>query len=258
LQNNIFSGLFVGQNLVVLKQVDSTNTYLKNLLSNSTPIAEGTVIMAEDQYAGRGQQQNRWHAEPGKNLTCSLLLKPTFLNPARQFQLNKLVSLAVADAAQKASGQPISIKWPNDIYWGDKKLGGILIENTLQGGVIKNAVVGIGLNVNQDVFPPDAPNPASVKQILHADYDLNTLLSDICSNIEAGYLRLKAGNEAELNERYLARLYRLNQQHTFVAGDEVFEGTITGVTEDGLLKVATANGERIFNLKEIQFLQPNK
>jgi len=130
LQNNIFSGLFVGQNLTVLKETGSTNNYLKDLLSNSKPVNEGTVIMAESQTAGRGQQQNRWHSEPFKNLTFSLLLQPKFLSLQQQFELTRAVSLGVITALQQATGANIQVKWPNDIYYGDKKLGGILIENS--------------------------------------------------------------------------------------------------------------------------------
>ena len=130
MQNNIFSGLFVGQNLISIKEVDSTNTFLKNLVANSKPVPEGTVIMAESQYAGRGQQQNGWHSEPGKNLTFSLLLNPAFLAVTDQFDLTRVVSLGVYDALEPILGNNLKIKWPNDIYYGDKKLGGIYYRAT--------------------------------------------------------------------------------------------------------------------------------
>ena len=254
MQNNIFSGLFVGQNLVVLKQVDSTNTYLKNILSNSKPVTEGTVIMAEDQYAGRGQQQNSWHTEAGKNLTFSLLLKPSFLQVSQQFELNRIVSLGVANALANAANDDVLIKWPNDIYWRDKKLGGILIENIVQGSRIKNSVIGIGLNINQESFQPDVPNPVSLKQILHKDYDLHLLLSDICSYIEAFYLQMKAGHFAPIKAQYLQKLYWFNQPGTFSDGVVDFTGTITGVTDEGLLLLNVDGKERSYNFKEIKFL----
>ena len=254
MQNNIFSGLFVGQNLVTLKEVGSTNNFLKELLSNSKPVAEGTVIMAESQYAGRGQQQNRWFSEAGKNLTFSLLLNPVFLPLMQQFELTRVVSLGVVSALQEVTGLPIQIKWPNDIYCGDKKLGGILIENLVQGGLIKNSVIGIGLNINQDAFPDDLPNAISLRQILHRDYDLKILLAEICSHIEAWYLKLKAGKGKELKEQYLHNLYRLNQASYFKADELIFKGTITGVRDNGLLIMNTETGEKEFNLKQIQFL----
>ncbi|GAA4336308.1 biotin--[acetyl-CoA-carboxylase] ligase [Mucilaginibacter gynuensis] len=254
MQNNIFSGLFVGQNLVTIKQIDSTNTFLKNLLSNSKPVPEGTVIMAEEQYAGRGQQQNGWHAEPGKNLTFSLLLNPSFLPVNQQFDLVRVVSLGVHNALKQHLGSLLKIKWPNDVYYADKKLGGILIENIVQGSTIKHAVVGIGINVNQDVFPAHVPNPASVKQILQRDYDLRLLLSEICSHIEAAYLRLKAGNVTEIREEYLAALYWLNEEREYKSNNSVFTGNITGVKENGLLVVNSDNRELMFDLKQIEFL----
>lgn len=255
MQNNINLGLFVGQNLLTLKEVDSTNNFLKNLLSNSKPVPEGTVIMAESQYAGRGQQQNQWHSEPGKNLTFSLLLKPTFLNAQNQFDLTRAISMGVYDALEPLLGEQLKIKWPNDIYYGDKKLGGMLIENLIQGSQIKNSVIGIGINVNQENFPADAVNATSVKQILHADYSLKVLLSEICRHIEAYYLNLKAEKIEFVRKTYLSRLYWLNELKRFKTNGEIFEGTIIAVKENGLLTIKSNNGtEAEFSLKEIEFL----
>lgn len=259
MQNNIFSGLFVGQNFVTLKQVDSTNNFLKDLLSNSKPLVDGTVIMAENQYAGRGQHQNGWHAEPGKNLTFSLLLKPAFLSITNQFDLVRAVSLGVFDALNPLLGDKLKIKWPNDIYYADRKLAGMLIENIVQGAQIKNAVVGIGLNVNQDEFPLHLPNPVSVKQILHQDYDLKALLSEICRHIEGYYLHLKAGKVSLIRDRYSERLYWLNELRSFKAQGTVFKGAITGVRENGMLVVkSNISEEKEFSLKEIEFLNNDK
>ncbi len=255
MQNNIFSGLFVGQNFLTLKEVDSTNNFLKELLSNSKPLPEGTVIMAENQYAGRGQQQNGWHTEPGKNLTFSILLKPHFLSITNQFDLIRAVSLGVFDALEPLLGEKLKIKWPNDIYCENYKLGGMLIENIVQGSQIKNSVIGIGLNINQESFPVTLPNARSLKQILHADYDLITLLSEICRNIEAWYLNLKAGNVAFVRKTYLSRLYWLNESKSFKTGNITFDGTIRGVRDNGLLVVQNNNNEELeFSLKEIEFV----
>ena len=254
LQNNIFSGLFVGQNLLTLKEVDSTNTFLKNLLANSEPVTEGTVIMAEHQYAGRGQHQNKWLAQPGKNLTFSVLLKPSFLKAVQQFDLTRAISCGVYNALYKVLGSQVKIKWPNDLYYGDKKLGGMLIENSLQGERINNSIVGIGLNVNQEEFSNEAVNATSVKQILHKDYDLRLLLSEICSQIEQYYLHLKAGQVDWVRSEYLKRLYWLNEAKPFKSEDETFIGIINGVTENGLLSVAKEGKTALYNLKEIEFL----
>ncbi|HZX59878.1 MAG TPA: biotin--[acetyl-CoA-carboxylase] ligase, partial [Mucilaginibacter sp.] len=124
-------------------------------MSNSKPLPDGTVIMADDQHAGRGQQNNRWHSEPGKNLTFSLLLRPSFLSVTRQFDLTRAVSMGIIEALRPFLGEKLKIKWPNDIYYEDRKMGGILIENTLQSNQIKNSVIGIGLNINQEAFPAE-------------------------------------------------------------------------------------------------------
>jgi BirA family biotin operon repressor/biotin-[acetyl-CoA-carboxylase] ligase len=254
LQNNIFSALFVGQNLVTIKEVDSTNNFLKTLLSNSKPLPEGTVIMAESQYAGRGQQQNKWHSEPGKNLTFSILLNPGFLPVISQFDLNRVVSLGVFDALQPYLGDKLKIKWPNDIYYDNHKLGGILIETHVQGDRIKNAIIGIGLNINQESFLPGAANAISLKQILHKDYDLRAILSEICGHIEAYYLNLKAGKFLFVRNTYLSRLYWLNQLQRFRSNDIVFEGIVRNVKDEGLLVVDHEGTQREFSLKQIEFL----
>jgi len=255
LQNNIFSALFVGQNLLTLKEVNSTNDFLKNLLSNSKPLPEGTVIMAETQFAGRGQQQNKWHSEPGKNLTFSILLNPSFLPLEEQFDLTRAISLGVTDALEPLLGEQLKIKWPNDIYYDDKKLGGMLIENLIQGNHIKSAIIGIGLNINQEKFPDDAGNATSLKQILQKDYDLRRLLADICSHIESWYLNLLAGKKETVRIAYLDRLYAMNEPRLFKAEGEVFEGVIKSVRNNGLLVVNTNNHEREFSLKEIEFIK---
>ena len=223
-------------------------------MSNSKPLPEGTVIMAESQYAGRGQQNNRWHSDPGKNLTFSLLLRPTFLPVAQQFDLNRAVSLAIIDALEPILGSNLKIKWPNDIYYNDKKLGGILIENILQGSQIKNSVIGIGLNINQEVFPLDVPKAVSLKQILHRDYDLKLILSEICKNVEAIYLNLKSNRFEDVRNAYMARLYWLNEAKMFKANGLIFNGKITGVKENGLLVVNNSAEASEYNQKEIEFL----
>lgn len=255
MQNNIISGLFVGQNLITLKEVDSTNNFLKNTLSNSKPLPDGTVIMAESQYAGRGQQQNRWHSEAGKNLTFSILLKPSFLTISNQFDLTRAISLGVYDALFPLLGNSLKIKWPNDIYYNDMKLGGMLIENSIQGSQIKFAIIGIGLNINQESFPEAAGNAASIKQILHGNYDVRHILSDICKHIEAWYLKLKAGNVDIIRKEYLSRLYWLGDKKRFKASEIDFDGTIEDVKNNGLLVIKNNKGETLeFSFKEITFL----
>ena len=255
MQNNTFSTLFVGQNLINLLAVDSTNNFLKDLLSKSEPLPEGTVIMAEDQFAGRGQQQNNWQAEPGKNLTFSIFLKPNFLPLNKQFLLNMAISVAINNALKSYLPIDNCIKWPNDIYYQSKKLGGVLIENSIFGQTIKNSVIGIGLNINQAIFSPDLVDKAtSLYQILQQDVNLIELLAEICSQIESLYLQLKAGNYTFLKDSYVDKLYQINKPALFSQNGEVFEGTIRGVTEIGSLQLEKENKIQTYNFKEIEFL----
>jgi BirA family biotin operon repressor/biotin-[acetyl-CoA-carboxylase] ligase len=256
LQNNTFSTLFVGQNLIKLSAVDSTNNFLKNLLSKSEPLPEGTVIMADDQFAGRGMQENIWKSDPGKNLTISILLRPTFLGLNKQFLLNMAISVAINNTLSAYLSNSLCIKWPNDIYYNDLKLGGVLIENTIIGNSIKNTVVGIGINVNQQFFPPDLIHKAtSLSEILQENVNLELLLADLCSQIEVLYLQLRANKGAFLRKSYIDRLYKINTPAPYRQNGEVFEGIITGVSDSGLLKM-NINGKPVqFNFKEIEFLK---
>ncbi|MDB5119139.1 MAG: biotin--[acetyl-CoA-carboxylase] ligase [Sphingobacteriales bacterium] len=254
MQNNTFSGLFIGKNVLKLNKVNSTNTYLKDALSKSAPLKEGTVIMAEEQFAGRGQTNNTWVSEPGKNLTFSLLLTPHFLAINKQFDLNKTICLAINDVLTKYIGDMAKIKWPNDVYAGGHKMGGILIENVIQGDQIKYAIIGVGLNVNQTEFPISIKNVTSLKQILHTDYDLQMLLSEICQSIEVRYLQLQSIEASKLTSEYLSQLYLINQRGDFLINGIKESGRIHGVTLEGYLEIELSSGIKKFGLKEIEFI----
>ncbi|TCD29699.1 biotin--[acetyl-CoA-carboxylase] ligase [Pedobacter psychrodurus] len=254
MQNNTFSTLFVGQNLIKLKEVDSTNNFLKDLVSKSEPLAEGTVIMADNQFAGRGQQESVWQTQAGKNISTSIYLKPSFLPLNKQFYLNIAVSLAVSDALSCFVPEGIKIKWPNDMYYQNKKLGGILIENTLTGNSIKSSVIGIGLNINQSEFSDNINQRAtSVIQILQRDVPLMDIMDKIFIFMEKYYLILRAGKYSILQNDYLSRLYNFNILGLYMQNGEIFEGTIKGVEDGGRLTVDTKNGLKVFNFKEIEF-----
>lgn len=254
MQNNTFSGLFVGQNLITLKEVASTNTFLKDALSKSTPLLEGTVILAEKQLVGRGQADNSWISEPGKNLTFSILLNPSFLQVDKQFELNKAISLALNDVMANYAGNYARIKWPNDSYIGNKKIGGMLIENIVYGNKIRHAIIGIGLNINQTNFPRYLKNVTSFKQFLQRDFDLQALLVEICNAVEARYLQLKSGHNAQITAEYLEKLYLRNEWALFKFDGEIQSGKISGITEAGRLQLETGNEIRQFDSKEIEFV----
>lgn len=227
------------------------------MVSNSEPLPEGTVIMAENQYEGRGQVGSKWHAEPGKNLTFSILLRPSFMQLRAQFNLNMTISIAVQKALESLIGTGLSVKWPNDIYFGHQKIGGMLVENIVAGSHIKACIVGIGINVNQEVFETELQDRASsIYQILHRHVDLVTLLAEICSHIEAGYLKLKAGNYSGLRNEYLNYLYQYNVKANYRQNGEIMEGKIVDVSENGLLSLETIDGIKTYNFKEIEFIKP--
>ena len=258
MQNNTFSTLFVGHNRINLSAVDSTNDFLKRMVSNSEPLPEGTVIMADNQYAGRGQQQNTWSAEPGKNLTFSIYLSPKFLPLDKQFFLNMAVSNGLYNALSSLKGIFPKNKWPNDVYIENRKLGGVLIENIVAGSTIKATIVGIGINVNQRNFSTELTEKAtSVYQFLQHDVNLIKLLDELCSQIEQQYLILRAGNYTYLKNVYVSNLYRYRQPGLFRQNGETFEGMVVDVTDTGQLVLKVDNGLRYYNFKEIEFLTQN-
>ena len=172
-----------------------------------------------------------------------------------QFYLNIAVSLAVNDVLTNYFGQQAQIKWPNDSYVANEKIAGILIENLVQGNQIKHAIIGIGLNVNQTDFPSTLQNVTSFKKILHIDYDLHRLKNEICSFVEARYLQLKAGKYQALREDYLERLYLKDVWSWFNINDQVVQGRIRSVSEEGFLLVETEAGLQSFGFKEIKFVR---
>jgi len=243
----------IGKHIVRLPQADSTNNYANGQLSENT-LADGTVFLAYEQTIGRGQIKNSWESEPGKNLTFSIVVFPDFLDIHRQFLLSKVVALGIYTALCKYVDK-LSIKWPNDIYADDKKLGGILIENSIMYGSIKSSVIGIGINVNQTVFLSNAPNPVSLKTLTNQQFDCDLILSEILSGIDHYYSLLKAGEEDRIDQEFISVLYRLNEKRWFRTGQEVFEGEIIGVNEIGQLLIRKLNGQILdFHFKEVEFL----
>jgi len=247
--------LFIGQNAVHLTAVDSTNSYASEMLRQMRP-AEGTIIYSFEQKNGRGQRGNSWHGEPNKNVAFSLILHPSFLHADEQFLLTKTASLAVSDLmAEMLAGQGsrVHVKWPNDVYADDKKIAGILIENSIGNHSIQSSVIGIGLNVNQD-FTGEEFNATSLKMIAGEEYDLKTVVERLCEFLEARYLQLKANKREQLGRDYLSRLYRLEEWKNYRSSGEDFEGKIKNVTIAGKLQVELRSNEiREFDLKEIIF-----
>ena len=216
---------------------------------------EGDIIVAERQTAGRGQRGHRWESAEQQNLTFTLVLEPTFLEPARQFLLSEAVALGVRDMLSEY-GITARIKWTNDIYVGDRKIAGILIEHKLQGAAIARTIAGIGLNVNQMAFSADLPNPISMRQVRHFEFDREEVLACLGSHLMARYEQLRGGDVESLQEDYHENLFRLGALNWFALPDgRRFRGTIRGVEPSGALRVEDEKRvECSYLFKEIEFL----
>lgn len=243
--------LFINRKLFALTETESTNTYASSL-PDDTP--EGSVVWALSQSRGRGQGENKWESEDGKNLLLSIVLNPVFIEPAQQFYISKAVSLAVADLISLYTDK-VSVKWPNDVYVGDKKIAGILIENSLEMDFIKQSVVGIGVNINQTYFLSNAPNPVSLKQLTGQEFYLDEELDTLCQLLEYRYDLLKNNQLKIIDETYFDLLYRKNKPATYRANGKTFRGTITGVGTTGQLHITNESGNvRKFWHKEVEFV----
>ncbi|GAB3703502.1 biotin--[acetyl-CoA-carboxylase] ligase [Spirosoma flavus] len=245
--------LFLGQIIQYLPSCQSTNDEASDLIAR-TDVAEGTLVITDHQTAGRGQRGNIWLATAGQNLTFSLILKPSFLQPTEQFWLNMAISLGIYDALQPLLGDQLRVKWPNDIYVGSKKLGGILIENTLHGTSIAWSIVGMGLNINQTELSYVTATSLQLESPLPNGYDLSGLLRMLCETLEQRYLQLRSGRRDLLKTSYLQILYRYQEEHIFKSEGRQFRGTIIGVDEAGRLAVTENDEVRYFGFKEISFV----
>lgn len=244
----------IGKQIIRLQIVDSTNNYA-NIQLRENEVNEGTVFLAYEQSIGRGQKNNFWESEPGKNLTFSLVVFPDFLDIRHQFMLSKVVTLGIYKALSKYVDN-LRVKWPNDIYAGNQKLGGILIENSIMYSSIKSSVIGIGINVNQTVFLSNAPNPVSLMTLTNKQFDCELVLSELLSAIDFYYSLLRQGEAELIDQAFVSVLYRIHEKHWFLAGQERFEGEITGVNEIGQLLIRKQDGEiQEFHFKEVEFLQ---
>jgi len=245
--------LFIPERIIRIDQLDSTNSHALQLIKDSNP-SGGTVVMAVNQTEGRGQQTNAWESENGKNLTISLILRPDFIEAQDQFQISMLISLGVYDYLE-AYTKNVSIKWPNDIYVGDKKIAGILIEQSIMGAYLSHSVCGIGLNINQDLFVSDAPNPISLKMLTKQTYKLDDELKRLLTAIEKRYFQLMEQGGKELEQDYLDSMYLMNEEHTYEDETGVFRGQIVGISEFGQLQIQDEEKfVRTYNFKEVSFL----
>lgn len=242
----------VGSELIYLPKCPSTNDIAADK-SRSNTLKDGAIVITDHQYNGKGQRGNTWESVANENLTFSIFLKPVFLSAVKSFILNIIASLSIVEALNTIDPEKFKIKWPNDIMYGERKLGGILVENILRADVISSAIIGIGLNVNQNIFDP-VFCATSLRNIFHREFNKNSILNHIIRQFDINYLILRTQDEANLKQKYLHHMYWLYQKHTF-RSFETFEGIIEGIDEFGRLKVKTDDRIQIFNLKEITYLK---
>jgi len=240
-------------NIIKIESCASTNSFLKDL-SEKQVLEEGTLVATNQQVKGKGQAGNYWEAEPGKNITMSMVLFPNFLEIGKHFLLSEVIALGVKDVLDSYT-QEISVKWPNDIYYQNKKLGGILIENDIMGQTISRSIVGIGINVNQEIFRPETPNPISIKQITGKETNLNTLLEQISDSISIRYKQLRNKEFTTIVDDYHRALYRSKGFYLFKDFNHSFFAEIESVGEDGFLHLRNDKGEPLrYAFKEVSFM----
>lgn len=245
--------LFTGKVIHRLDETLSSNMFASHLLQQKN-VAEGTIVIAGSQTAGRGYSGEPWYSEPGKNLLASIIYKPNFLKAKNQFLLNQAVSLGVFNGLKNLTGVGLKIKWPNDIFFHDKKLCGILIENSVTGSMIQHSIIGIGVNVNQVDFNLSKGNPVSLKTITGKDYFIEGVLETISGEIEARYLQLRNGETEKLQNDYLDALYRLNEDHFYKTASEKIKAKIIGLTAEGKLILESNSMQTNYGFKEVEFL----
>lgn len=232
-----------GQPLNILSTIDSTNNYAMQM-AHARMAKHGAAWFAHEQTGGKGQRGKSWKNNAGENISLSILTEPTFLSPENPFLLMAVFALGAFDFVKIYVPDEIKIKWPNDIYWCDRKAGGILIESIIQGKLWKYAVAGIGLNINQADFDNSLSRAVSLKQITGNTYDVISLARELCICTEKRYQQLQSGDTANLLQDYHYALYSLDSVAALRFEDGRTERCIIkGVTPTGQLMLAKLSGE---------------
>ena len=244
----------IGQNFQILSRVDSTNNYAMAQVQKGAA-QHGDTWFALEQTAGRGRRNRTWTTTPGENIVLTTVLTPRELLPTDQFTLSVAVALACYDLLAGFIPEKISIKWPNDLYWNDRKAGGILIENVLHGSHWSHAVVGIGINVNETHFPPELKNPVSLKQIIGHGLDVLVLARELCKLLEMRYRQLLHEGAERLWHQYHQVLYKNGQSVKFKRNNILFHATVQGVDKQGRLMVLGGVPE-LLQAGEVEWLFP--
>jgi BirA family transcriptional regulator, biotin operon repressor / biotin---[acetyl-CoA-carboxylase] ligase len=231
----------------------STNLYLQNLLEQPG-VESGDAVATFNQTKGRGQKNNKWLSEPDQNLHYSIFYKPEFLPARNQFLISGVVALTVKTLLEEYVGK-ITIKWPNDLYHENQKMGGILIENRLKGSLIEHSIIGIGINVNQIAFPEELPNPVSLRQIIGKKLDLHEFAEKLHRNLSKAFINLNTENESDVRKFYVNSLYRRDGFHLYRDSNGEFKAKILDVTALGHLILQTEEGTpKEYDFKEVSFV----
>lgn len=242
----------IGLPFMELAVVESTNIYAMDLLQANLA-GHGTAVFAHRQTAGKGQRGKRWTGEPGLNIALSVLVDCSSLIITRQFPLSLMAAMACHDFFSSYAGEETRIKWPNDLYWRDRKAGGILIENLVRGNKWQGAVVGIGININQVVFSELLKNPVSLKQITGKTFEPVVLAKELCARLEKRWQQLKSGDESGLLADYNRHLYKRGEEVRLKTGSIAFRGQVEEVTEEGELRVSGARQD-LFRFGELEWV----
>jgi BirA family transcriptional regulator, biotin operon repressor / biotin---[acetyl-CoA-carboxylase] ligase len=251
------AGHSLGSPFIELQSVESTNNYaLAQIHANLAQ--PGTCYFAHEQTAGKGQRGKSWATEKDANIIMTVVLRPGFLHLFQQFQLSACVAVATYQLLKKYAGTSVMIKWPNDLYWKDHKIGGVLIENVIAKVKMEPAtwdwaVVGIGVNVNQMKFPSAIKKASSLKQITGDELDPLALAKELCATLDLTYKKLAKSGFASIHIDYNTHLYKKNEIVKFRRGNRVFEGTVKSVNETGQLIVENGIEEK-FDFGEVEWV----
>lgn len=246
----------IGNTLIKLDSIESTNNYAEQLCTNSTP-NHGTVITTQFQGAGKGQIGRKWHSSAGNNVLMSVIVRPNFLAISHQFYLSMTVALAARDVIQDyIKHKKVYIKWPNDIYVEHKKIAGILMQSALMHKEIKHCIIGIGINVNEIDFPKDIPNPTSLLLETNNNIIVDVVIDQLLRKLNEGYSMLAANKLELLKNAYQDHLYLKDASTYFKVNDsgETFEGKILGVTNEGKLRILIQDREEHFVMNTLRYL----
>lgn len=241
----------IGHQIIRLSSVGSTNNYAANLLRTEN-VSEGTVILALNQSSGRGQMQNSWVSEPGANLTVSIVLKPVFMGVMEQFALSQMVSVALTETLKNVGMAEVAVKWPNDTLIYNKKVAGVLVENTVVGKQIATSIIGIGLNVNQLNFD-QLPYATSIRKEKGEKVDVENVLEELLRQMNRWYMQLQQKKFGELKEAYLNYLVGMDVQLLYFVANTPQLFKIVDVDQAGRVVVEDKEGElSSFNFQELK------